>query len=309
MNSMHPDVTPAERDFDLLTNLLNRRGLKAKTEEVFGQCKRDDLPVSVAFLDLDNFKLVNDLTGHHTGDIVLKAFAALLIRVIGGRDIFASRYGGDEFLLLAPNFKADELHAICELLLQEMEKESAFMVPVASSVGCSVGIAAMVPQEDLALDVLIDRADAAMYIAKQGGEGKVIIYKDELLSESNLREVPFIFRGKLPLEKNMTLKITRFSPVRLPHEERRRGEKQLHAQVIELRGLPFEAENPAFLSFPCNVVGVVTACYHAQNNTIFLLAVRRAVYDRELYHWHDPRGLQELAKHLYGPLWPDIAPK
>jgi diguanylate cyclase (GGDEF)-like protein len=123
---------------------------------------RDGLPVSMALLDMDEFKSYNDRFGHQAGDRLLKEAAAAWRNILRASDILA-RVGGDEFAVLLPGCPLDEAAAIANRLRA--------LVP--DSVHCSVGVAAWDGREGTPR--LVARADRALYDAKERGRDCVVI--------------------------------------------------------------------------------------------------------------------------------------
>ncbi|CUS49214.1 MAG: GGDEF domain protein [Idiomarinaceae bacterium HL-53] len=159
-----------------LTGLANRRALLDTLEVSVANCKREQTPFALAYMDLDNFKVVNDSTGHQTGDALLKALAQHLSRFIRIQDLFA-RLGGDEFALILnatrPAQAPEILHRIHTAAIAWCEN-SAY--PISLSIGwvhCS-----QLP-EGKARDYL-HAADMAMYLAKTNGKEQICRYHPEL---------------------------------------------------------------------------------------------------------------------------------
>jgi diguanylate cyclase (GGDEF)-like protein len=150
-------------DVDPLTETLNRRGFERELKRSLAYVKRYGASAALIYLDLDDFKPVNDRHGHAAGDAMLKAIAAALVREVRASDIVA-RIGGDEFVVLLWNLPdADAIAKAVEL------EQAVYATPVrwgASTmvVGASAGVAFVGPL-DTPADVLA-RADAAMYARK-----------------------------------------------------------------------------------------------------------------------------------------------
>jgi diguanylate cyclase (GGDEF)-like protein len=158
----------AHVDVDPLTDVLNRRGFERELKRSLAYVKRYDVSAALIYVDLDQFKPVNDRHGHGAGDLVLKAIAAALVRNVRASDVVA-RLGGDEFVVLLWNVGGAEAAA------KAAELEAAvYATPVrwGSStlvVGASAGLAAL-GALDTPADVLA-RADAAMYARKHERRG------------------------------------------------------------------------------------------------------------------------------------------
>jgi|GEM_PF-4164772 len=165
------DVTRLSRT-DALTKLWNRRYLAERLIEEIARAERLDTNLTVMMFDLDHFKRVNDTHGHPMGDKVLTTTAAILRRVVRRTDLLA-RYGGEEFLALMPATDADAAHSLADRLRETVASEN-FTAPNGDifRVTCSVGLAQWYPGDDA--DRLIDRADRALYAAKQAGRNRTM---------------------------------------------------------------------------------------------------------------------------------------
>ena len=141
---------------DVLTGLANRRAWDDRLDEELERARRSMPALSLAMIDIDKFKAVNDRDGHHTGDRLLRQFADGWREVIREGGDFLARLGGDEFGVIAPN--------INELGIQRLAKRLQEITP--GGVSCSVGVATWDGVESAA--ELFRRTDEAMYRAKRG---------------------------------------------------------------------------------------------------------------------------------------------
>jgi diguanylate cyclase (GGDEF)-like protein len=148
---------------DPLTGLMNRAGL----DEAMGRIDpASDLPVATMFIDLDNFKGVNDLFGHRAGDEHLCEVAARLSASCRGRD-FVARLGGDEFVMVCTEIDATaDIEAMARRVLSTLNREGV-------AIQASIGVALSFQPSDV--DTAIDRADAALARAKQSGKATIAI--------------------------------------------------------------------------------------------------------------------------------------
>ena len=155
---------------DPLTGAFNSRAFYEIAANRIERCRRKNRPLSLAYIDLDNFKYVNDHLGHLQGDEVLRAVAESLRSTLRSTDIIA-RMGGDEFIVFLPNTHPDAAeHAIQRARLALMERMQESRWPVT----CSIGLVTSDCQRtDVQLDEIIRRADDAMYIAKKKGRNMV----------------------------------------------------------------------------------------------------------------------------------------
>ena len=162
---------------DPLTTLFNRRHLEEFISKQIHQSERNKMPIAILMLDIDYFKKVNDVHGHSAGDSVLKELAQLLLNNIRPGDI-ASRYGGEEFVIVLYNTgaeiakeRAETIRKSVSLINIKYENHSLDKITV------SIGIA-VYPQDGESATGLIDVADKALYFAKNSGRNKVVLFSD-----------------------------------------------------------------------------------------------------------------------------------
>jgi diguanylate cyclase (GGDEF)-like protein len=157
-------------ELDELTGSFNRRCIMRMLDDEIARAHRSKTPFSVALIDLDWFKRINDAYGHPTGDEVLRTFAITVFANIRGIDKFG-RYGGEEFLLILP----DTPHDVAARILDRQREIIAELDWSAFSSGLSVtisaGVATLLPNE--APDALLARADSALYAAKARGRNRI----------------------------------------------------------------------------------------------------------------------------------------
>jgi diguanylate cyclase len=155
---------------DQLTGALNRRGLdEAFTREV-ARVKRLGVPLSLALLDVDHFKMLNDSLGHSAGDQALAHLAQVIHQMLRPTDSLA-RFGGEEFLILLPNTEVSEAENVMRRLQRELTKQYFLHEDQHVLITFSAGVAQMQASEEP--DALVTRADAAMYRAKAAGRNRV----------------------------------------------------------------------------------------------------------------------------------------
>ncbi len=161
----------AEAERDQLTRLGNRRHLDHRLPLLLRGAQEKSQPLAVALIDLDHFKQINDRFGHAAGDQVLVEIAHKLRENTRASDVLA-RIGGEEFLVVFADMPGAQALEVCERLRARVEAHDWVSVAVGLQVTLSVGLAHAPPYE---LAPLFERADRAMYRAKQGGRNRVAV--------------------------------------------------------------------------------------------------------------------------------------
>ncbi len=154
---------------DKLTGAHTRGAFLEAGEKEKSRALRKRHPLSLVMVDLDNFKRVNDLHGHNTGDFVLKKVAGLVKNSVRSYDVFG-RWGGDEFVLLLPETDAVAAARVAEKLRRNIGEDSALQ---ALQVTASIGVYQVEDLEEH-LPGIIEKADRKMYAAKEGGRNQVV---------------------------------------------------------------------------------------------------------------------------------------
>ena len=160
---------------DPLTGLTNRRHFLELARRAFTQASRYHRPMTVMMIDVDQFKLINDTFGHKAGDNVLIAVAAAMHETLRTVDILG-RFGGDEFVILLPETETEGAFCLAERLRSCLIARNEATGVVTLPVTLSIGIAYYTNDPNLTLDTLLQQADKAMYLSKQGGRNRVTIY-------------------------------------------------------------------------------------------------------------------------------------
>lgn len=201
--------------YDALTGLANRNLLQDRLNQAIASAARRGDQVTVAFMDLDDFKIVNDSLGHNIGDIFLETIAARLQPCLRDTDTVA-RLGGDEFVLVLPHERrADALSAGSHMpeavspeqfimsLVQRVRNELVKPILLAEREfrpTCSVGISVF-PQDGTDAETLLRNADAAMYRAKELGRNGFQFFKTDMHERAH-RRMDLESRLKMALERN-----------------------------------------------------------------------------------------------------------
>jgi diguanylate cyclase (GGDEF)-like protein/PAS domain S-box-containing protein len=160
-------------EHDPLSGLLNRRGFMRELTHEVAYSRRYGGPGAVLFLDLDDFKWINDNLGHSAGDEVLSEVARVLLGRLRETDALA-RLGGDEFAVLLPRTSTSEAHELASSLIASIRDECEIVLPGGRRVTLSVGINWFgTPGEELTADDVLTDADSAMYAAKDAGKDRV----------------------------------------------------------------------------------------------------------------------------------------
>ncbi|MDL2267782.1 diguanylate cyclase [Desulfovibrio sp. OttesenSCG-928-G15] len=180
--------------YDTITGLPNRQYLMDHLSRLTAKdAQGNRAPFALFFIDLDNFKQVNDKAGHDAGDELLKSIAKYLdtalenarsFRPSAGMLNIAARVGGDEFIQVVSGVDTEEKAAtLAEQLLTGFKTANLSKYVAKFNVGLSIGIA-LFPKDTQNYHVLIKYADTAMYYAKRGGKNQFRLYQDEMGKES-----------------------------------------------------------------------------------------------------------------------------
>jgi diguanylate cyclase (GGDEF)-like protein len=165
---------------DGLTGLANRRRFDLDLLRELGRARRELRPISLVFADVDFFKGFNDTYGHPAGDECLRKIAGALRSVCRRPVDVAARYGGEEFALILPDVAeeaarhvaAEAMRAVASLEIEHRGSEIARVVTM------SLGVAGCVPDAEVVADILLSRADQALYAAKRAGRNLTVAFSD-----------------------------------------------------------------------------------------------------------------------------------
>jgi len=160
---------------DGLTDIPNRRTLDEFLHNEWRRCARLQKPISLAIVDLDHFKLLNDIYGHQSGDDCLIRVAALLKEFTSRPGDLCARYGGEEFALVWGGTSLEQAEPLSNRLLDEIFALNInnSHSPIGKYLTASIGLAVMVPQKGQTEIELIRRADSMLYRAKESGRNRV----------------------------------------------------------------------------------------------------------------------------------------
>lgn len=163
---------------DFLTGIFNRRHLFTRLEECLADYMRNKNPFTVAILDLDHFKRINDEFGHQMGDKTLIEFCETIKKNLRTYDIFG-RYGGEEFMIIFVNAKKSEIQPKMESILNAVRgaemacynNEDGTKICVTFS--CGVADTSEMPSQSLSVDKLVELADRRLYLSKERGRNNI----------------------------------------------------------------------------------------------------------------------------------------
>lgn len=159
---------------DYLTGLFNRRYMEETLERELLRSARKKQTLGLIMLDLDGFKLINDVHGHAVGDAILRGMGSLLLSCVRREDV-PCRYGGDEFIIILPDASraatCERAESLCEYVRQFHFK---FEDQPLETISLSVGVA-VYPEHGSASDDILRSVDAALYRAKHAGRNQVVI--------------------------------------------------------------------------------------------------------------------------------------
>lgn len=186
---------------DPLTGLVNRIEFERRTQQALDSASSFNRQHALLYLDLDQFKIVNDTCGHHAGDELLRQITSVFAGNIRHRDTLA-RMGGDEFAVLLENTSLEQAHTIAKKLT-ELAQEFRFSYDdKLFKVGASVGVVSITPDaKDLA--TLLSDADAACYAAKEAGRNRVQIHSpDDAALLGKRRQMHWVSRINHAIDEN-----------------------------------------------------------------------------------------------------------
>ncbi|MCG9639591.1 diguanylate cyclase [Vibrio sp. Isolate34] len=184
-------------EHDSLTGAMNRRSLETGLETAISKSKRTGLFIAVLFIDLDKFKEINDIYGHHVGDLVLVAVTERLRENTRSSDL-VSRYGGDEFVVCLDLLNDKEAAKNKAMQLIDAIQQSIFINGAKHHVGASIGISCF-PDHGCTHAELIHAADKAMYVAKTLGQSSFVVADVPNLASKSIKKTVCI-KGEAVLD-------------------------------------------------------------------------------------------------------------
>jgi diguanylate cyclase (GGDEF)-like protein len=171
--TLHKQIQMLQRmaSRDYLTDLLNRRYFFDRGPKIVEMCLRQGQPVSMALMDIDHFKKLNDTYGHEIGDVVLKAVAKKLGLLVGEKKHLSARLGGEEFGILFAGLDIQGAYEYCDHIRSEISKVRVVVDDEDISVTISMGLANISGSETF--DNYLNAADQYLYMAKHSGRNRV----------------------------------------------------------------------------------------------------------------------------------------
>lgn len=181
-------------DHDSLTGLVNRRRFQELFENLLLMSARYQHNGAVIFLDLDNFKAINDTQGHHTGDLVLKKVANTLSQILRSTDII-TRLGGDEFAVALPEIEESDVCTVAKSINKKLYELDILGGKSINRLSASIGVA-LFPMHGSTATELLSNADLAMYQAKQRGKACWHIFSVKEKTRE-LLEIQLLWQNKI----------------------------------------------------------------------------------------------------------------
>ncbi len=163
---------------DPLTNCLNRRKFEELSNLEMQRSSRYSTPLSFLMLDIDHFKTINDTYGHAIGDDVLKYFSSVCLKLARATDVVA-RVGGEEFIIMLPETDEKGAFIFAERVREEIYNSILTIDGHTIKYTVSIGISSLNSDRDSAVSMILQRADAAMYEAKESGRNRSVIFKEK----------------------------------------------------------------------------------------------------------------------------------
>ena len=187
---------------DPKTGLYNIKYFTEILKNEINRAKRNNFPLSISFLDLDDFKMINDKYGHPTGDRILHHIAKIIKKMSRSEDVTA-RFGGDEFVILYPHTQKNKAFAVTKRIIEGIKNHPFILNNKEKKnyiCNLSIGIASY-PLDADSSEELMNKADIALYRAKKRGKNKIVCYEDEQESISVYSERRRLVRHELQGEE------------------------------------------------------------------------------------------------------------
>jgi diguanylate cyclase (GGDEF)-like protein len=174
---------------DPLTGLYNRQYFESKLQQALALCQRQQLPLTLAMMDLDHFKQVNDECGHLFGDQCLRHFAALCQQNFQRPQDMLVRYGGEEFILISVGTPSSDMKKLLEAFVGKVAAEGMEWGEQQRFCTISIGAYCQVPPPDLDAKQLLQLADEALYFAKNNGRDQLHLVGSPVVQSGDVPDV------------------------------------------------------------------------------------------------------------------------
>ena len=218
---------------DTLTNLLNRRAFEQRLQKLLSSIKESPGNHALCYLDLDQFKVVNDTCGHVAGDELLKRLAERLQNQVRKRDTVA-RLGGDEFGVLLEDCPPERAMELVSNLHRSINDFQFVWNDQSFHVGASIGLVP-ISSPDTTLDELLAAADRACYVAKDEGRNRVHIYRNDEEVADQRGEIRWVNRIQRALEEDRV--VICLQPIEALHSGHAVGEHfEVFVRLIDEKG-------------------------------------------------------------------------
>jgi diguanylate cyclase (GGDEF)-like protein/PAS domain S-box-containing protein len=210
--SLHEQLS-YQASHDTLTNLINRKEFNHRLQIAIETARSDKTSHALCYLDLDQFKIINDTCGHAAGDNLLQQLSLVMQKHVSKRDILA-RLGGDEFGLLLMYCESEwamgviqKLHAAIEDFIFKWEDKNF-------RVGSSIGMA-FIDESTEDIEEILKKADAACFAAKDSGRNRIHVYEDDDIVMARRRgEIQWVSKIHTAFEKNLfSLNVQEITPI------------------------------------------------------------------------------------------------
>jgi len=178
IHSLNIELTDCKKfsNIDFLTQLANRERFQRSLEDIHKMYKNMNINFCLIYIDLDNFKQVNDKFSHSHGDFVLKKVAKILTLKNRAHTLIG-RLGGEEFGIVIQNVNKETCLRVAERIRESIENETFDLDIKKVNVTASIGI--YIPEKEDLIEDIIYKADKAMYFSKNNGKNKVSFYKEK----------------------------------------------------------------------------------------------------------------------------------
>ena len=291
---------------DKLTGIYTRKYYESEFNKILMEAKRKEESFAVLMLDLDGFKEINDTYGHRTGDEILSIIGRILKKSIRSTDLVA-RYGGEEFIIILRNVLEDEAKTIAEKIRQNIE--DIRLPGIEKAVTISTGIS-MFPIHSQFKEELIEKADQALYCAKERGKNRVIMWDTNLADTLNRGDrLAGIISGNTNRDQRNILAL--LDVIKITNEDIDYEDKIFNflGRVIEV----LEAENCAFIEIEPSSKEILNSYGRRRQNlnwveTDFLneTIVKRIVNKGEGEFLIDWESISEENLNLKTPNWQSV---